>query len=114
MSYGTAKCLVAIGLIAALATPVLADSTGLAGIHALRKERGKTCMTDHFHFGKSSLYKRKRRAQTDSIGSWRGLVALEYGTDWASYKRAASRSMTCKNSGGMWNCNVEARPCRGT
>ena len=113
MSYRTAKYFAVASLIAALATPVSADDTGLAGsLHALQKERGKTCMVDHFHFGKSVSFKKKRHARADAIVSWREFVAWEYGSDWGSYRRAGSKSMACKNSGGIWTCSVEARPCR--
>ncbi len=113
MSFGTVKCLAVACLVAALATPVYADDTGLAAsLHSLQKERGKTCMIDHFHFGKSSTFKEKRRAKADAIVSWREFVAWEYGTDWGSYRRAGNKSMVCKTSGGMWTCSVKARACR--
>ena len=33
------------------ATAAVADDTGLAYSHTLRKEGGRTCMADHYHSG---------------------------------------------------------------
>lgn len=113
MSYRAAKYVAAIGGVIIFAAPVLADSTGLAGIlHALRKERGKICMADHFHFGQSVSFKKKSKAQADAVLRWRQFVTLEYGSDWGSFRRAASKSLNCGRAGGSWTCKVAARPCR--
>ena len=45
--------LLGLGL-AAMIAPAFADQSGLADMHALRKEGGRTCMSDHFHSGSSS------------------------------------------------------------
>jgi hypothetical protein len=113
MSYRSVFYFAVVGSIVSLATPGLADDTGMAGaLHDLRKARGKICMSDHFHYGTSSQKRKKRSARIEAIQDWRGFVALEYGSDWANFRRAASKSIACTKAGGMWTCKVEARPCR--
>lgn len=90
-----------------------ADDTGLASIHAWRKERGRTCMIDHFHYG-SGTGPTKRTAEKAALDSWTSFTVFEYGTDWGSYNRAGSRIMECQQRGSLWLCNVQARPCRRT
>ena len=96
-----------IGMMA----PALADQTGLAAMHSLRREGGRTCMADHFHSGSSSGKRSRAAAEAEAIRSWADFTALEYGSDWARYGKAASRSMRCKRSADGWGCDFEARPC---
>ena len=71
-----------VGLaLAVMAGPVLADQTGLAEMHALRREGGRTCMSDHFHSGSSSGQRSRAAAET-APRSWADFTALEYGSDW--------------------------------
>ncbi len=100
------------GLFFALSLPVMANDTGLANIHLLRYERGKLCMADHFHFGEGRDVKSKKRAQKKAIASWADFVAMEYGTDWARFRLAGSKSIRCRRDMGAWQCDVQARPCR--
>ena len=94
------------------ALPAMADSTGFASAHDWRKERGKTCLSDHWHYGTSNTMRTKRLAQRDAIASWQGFTDFEYGSDWARWSRAASKKMGCKKVSSGWECSVEARPCR--
>ena len=95
------------------ASVVSADDTGFASAHDLRKERGRTCMSDHYHYGNSTAKSTRGAAERDAIGSWQSFTDFEYGSDWARYSRAAGKRMTCKGAGGgAWECSVEARPCR--
>lgn len=103
---------VVVGVTGFEVPSVSADSTGLAGMHAWRRERGRTCMSDHWHYGSSGQQASRRTAQRAAIRSWQDFTDLEYGSDWARYSRAAGRKMSCSRSGGGWSCNVEARPCR--
>jgi len=110
---------VAIGLVAA-ATAVIcadmsaawADTTGLASMHAWRRERGRICMADHWHYGSSGPHRSRRSAQRAAIRSWQEFTDLEYGSTWARYGRAGSRKMKCARAASGWSCDVEARPCR--
>lgn len=101
----------AIALLFVMPNQALSDDTGLASMHDLHKERGKLCMQGHFHYGSSGIFKTKRRARRDAIISWQDFTDFEYGSDWATFSRAAEKSMDCSSSGG-WSCNVSARPCR--
>lgn len=110
---------IAIGLIAAASavvcvdvSAVWADDTGLASIHKLRRERGRICMADHWHYGSSGTHSNKRGAQRAAMRSWQDFTALEYGSDWARYHRAGSRKMKCSRAAAGWSCDVEARPCK--
>jgi len=81
-------------------------------MHDARFERGYVCYSDHFHYGSSSGEPTKRQAEMAAISAWSAFVDLEYGSAWASYRKAGSKKMTCSQSGGGWGCSVEARPCR--
>ena len=88
-----------------------ADDTGMASIHAWRAERGKVCMVDHFHSGKGEG-RTKKLARRAAISDWQGFTAWEYGTDWAYFNRAASRSVQYSRTDTGWQARLEARPCR--
>lgn len=92
---------------------VHADDTGMAYMHDMRRERGRKCMISHWHYG-SGTGRTKRKAKRAAIRSWQEFTAFEYGTDWARFRHARSKGMSCtgtRKSG--FSCQVEARPCRG-
>ena len=94
-------------------TPVYADDTGLAqALHELRREGSKLCQVGHFHTGTSAGVPSKKAAMGQAIDSWQSFTALEYGTDWASYRLAGTKSAKCTTSTSGWACEVEARPCK--
>jgi len=103
---------VAVVMVSSFSVPVLSDSTGFASMHNLRKERGRLCMSDHWHYGTSGPQKSKSRARRAAIRSWASFTAMEYGTDWARWGRAKSKKAGCSRASGSWECSVEARPCR--
>lgn len=88
-----------------------ADDTGMAGIHDLRREGGRLCQVGHFHYG-NGTGPTKKAATSSAIASWSDFTALEYGSDWARFYRAANRGISCSKSSGEVSCSVEARPCR--
>lgn len=94
------------------AVPAVADETGLHASHALRRESGRVCFVDHWHYGSSGLQSSRKQAERAAIGSWASFVAFEYGTDWARFGRAASKKMTCSQNSSGWDCSLEARPCK--
>lgn len=100
----------------ALAAPTVASAasdTGLATtLHSVRREGGRLCLVDHWHYGSSGTETSKAAAQRAAIRSWSDFTDLEYGSVWARFNRAASRKMGCSPKGGGWQCDVEARPCR--
>lgn len=90
-----------------------ASETGLAtSLHAVRRERGRLCLVDHWHYGSSSGLSSKAAAQKAAIRSWQDFTDLEYGSAWARFSRAASRKMGCSRSSAGWSCDIEARPCK--
>ena len=103
----TAATLLALGTSAALAY-----DNGLAVIHEMRRETGRLCFLDHYHYGSSAGQRSERAAKTVAVESWSGFVELEYGSDWAHYSKAHSRSLKCAREGSAWGCSVEARPCK--
>jgi hypothetical protein len=110
---------VALGLIIVATTVACtgvsmawADETGLATMHAWRREGGRTCMVDHWHYGSSGSQRSRSLAQRAAIRSWIDFTDLEYGSNWARWGRAASKRMSCSRAGTGWSCDAEARPCR--
>jgi hypothetical protein len=93
--------------------PAVADETGLASIHQFRKVGKKTCLVDHSHDGAGTGTSRQV-AELSAIRSWMSFTDLEYGSDWAQFRMAISKSMRCSTNGpGNWSCQLEAVPCRG-
>ena len=89
-----------------------ADETGMVGLHSLRREGGKTCMSEHEHHGSSSGHASRRAAEAAAGYDWQGFTAWEYGTSWGSFAAAAGKKMSCSHGAGGWSCEVDARPCR--
>jgi len=93
------------------APAVLADDTGLAYSHTLRKERGRLCMADHWHSG-SGEGRTKATARRAAIRSWAGFTNFEYGTAWAHFSLAASPTTQYAKADRGWSASIDARPCR--
>lgn len=105
--------LVAVMATASIEIPTSnAAETGLASMHALRREGGRLCMSDHWHYGSSGAQATRAAAQRAAIRSWQDFTDLEYGSSWARFGRGASRRMGCSRSSAGWSCDAEARPCR--
>jgi hypothetical protein len=109
--------LIAVALGAFMAgsvvVPATANETGLAqALHSIRREAGKLCLADHFHYGSSYSQPSKKAAEIAAIQDWAGFTAFEYGTVWANFRKAASKKINCSQSGGGWSCSLEARPCK--
>ena len=104
------------GALVAAASPVAvnaASETGLAtSLHDVRREGGRLCLTDHWHYGSSGTENSKAAATKAAIRSWQDFTDLEYGSVWARFSRASSRKVGCSQTGGGWVCNVEGRACR--
>ena len=102
---------------AALATTVVtfaanADDTGFITIHDLRREGRLYCTVDHYHSGQGSQQKNKKLAIRSAAAAWSGFTAWEYGTDWARWRYARSKTVSCSGARGAVTCSVEARPCK--
>jgi hypothetical protein len=101
----------ALAMLGAAAGSASADDSGFAYMHDLRKEGGRTCFTDHYHYGNGTGGS-KAAAQKAAIGSWASFTDFEYGSDWARFSRAASKGMNCSRSGSGFDCQIQARPCK--
>ncbi|MEI9901155.1 MAG: hypothetical protein WDN31_14565 [Hyphomicrobium sp.] len=89
-----------------------ADDTGFAYAHDLRKEGGRLCMSEHFHSGSGSG-KSKPAAQAAAARSWADFTNFEYGSAWARWSLAGSKSVRYTKDASGWSADVDARPCRG-
>ena len=100
--------LAAAGMVcAATITPASADDTGFAYAHDMRGR----CFSDHYHYG-SGTGRNKPAAMKEAIVSWQSFTALEYGSDWARWGKAAGKAADCtKDSSGV-SCSISARPCK--
>ena len=97
---------IAIGTISAMA-----DDTGFATSHTLRKEGGRLCMADHAHTG-SGTSATKNAARAAAIRAWADFTNLEYGSDWARFGRAAGAVTRYTKEEKGWTATVDARPCK--
>lgn len=107
-----AAAVVALGGMAS--TPVVADETGMASMHAWVKVRGKTCYAEHTHFGSSTGHRDKKTAMAAAAKSWAEFTAWEYGSSWANFNLSVAQKADCKQGPSGWACDVEARPCRSS
>jgi hypothetical protein len=97
----------------ATSVPVAAiaqEVSGLAAMHDMRREKGKLCMSDHWHSG-SGVGPSKAAAQKSAIRSWIDFTDLEYGGRWASFANAAGKNISYSKETNGWSASVEARPC---
>ena len=107
-----ASLLALAGCFSLAATAAIADDTGLAYSHTLRKEGGRTCMADHYHSG-SGEGRSKESARAAAIRSWIEFTNFEYGSAWARFGVAGSPSAHYTKEASGWSAFVEARPCKG-
>lgn len=105
-------CLAAATAIMIACSPAAADDTGLSTLHELRREGGRVCFLDHYHYGSSAGLRSQKAAKASAVRSWQDFVDLEYGSDWARFSRAHSKAEKCEHSGSGWSCLIEARPCK--
>ena len=101
-------------LTCGFAVPANAGETGIAAIHAWVQSGKKTCIQAHWHTGSGSGYPTKQAAEMEAINVWINFTALDYGTDWMSYRLAESKTSKCEKSSDGWACIVEARACKLT
>jgi hypothetical protein len=107
-----AALLALAGAFSLATTAAVADDTGLAYSHTLRKEGGRTCMADHYHSGSGEGHS-KETARASAVRSWIDFTNFEYGTAWARFGAAGSPSTHYAKEASGWSAVVEARPCKG-
>lgn len=89
-----------------------AEESPLVGLHELRREAGKICMSEHEHSGSSSGQPTKKAAEVAAMQSWASFTQFEYGNSWGSPSLAAGKKMSCSGTPGSFSCDFVARPCR--
>lgn len=103
----------AVAAAVAVAAPAVADDNGLAGVlHSLKREGKLLCQDGHFHYMTGDTMPDKKKAIASAVDNWQGFTAAEYGTDWAYFRKAANKKITCTPGSSGVSCSVEGRPCR--
>ncbi|MGQ0456866.1 MAG: hypothetical protein ACT4OU_07375 [Hyphomicrobium sp.] len=100
-----------IATFACLVAPTYADDTGFAASHDLRKEGGRTCMSEHAHSA-SGDGKTKASARVAALKEWYVYTAGEYGSDWANWSKSGSQKTAYTKAETGWTATVESRPCK--
>jgi hypothetical protein len=92
--------------------PGRADDTGFAtSTHDVRHEGGRLCILAHNHGG-SGTGGTKGVALVAAMKAFYDSTASEYGSDWASWSKAASKQVTYAKTSDGWSASVLARPCK--
>lgn len=109
------KILTAVSACAAMfvgSQAAIADDNGVGpALHPTIMVGKKKCFDGHSHSG-SGTGASQKVAEMSAINNWAGFTAWEYGTDWANINKAIKKSMKCGRSGGSFNCDLEATPCK--
>jgi len=87
------------------------EDVGLAGMHDLRREGNRICMSDHWHYGASGAMQNRKAAQAQAIESWSSFTAFEYGSEWGNFAVAGGKKVECSDGPSGVTCNASARPC---
>ena len=102
-----------VGLAVALPTvQAAADDTGVGQmLHTMKRYGKKVCFDGHFHTGSGSGAS-KKAAEVDAVQAWAEFTAWEYGTDWAQWTKAHTKTLTCSQGGSGFSCQADAVPCK--
>lgn len=73
---------------------------------------GTVCFASHFHYGTSREQIDPEVGKQLALVTWSEFVSFEYGTMYADYALAQSKSAHCEHKAGQWTCTIQARPCR--
>lgn len=110
----TRKISLALAFACSLVLPAaaLANDTGFAAsTHQLRREGGRLCIFAHTHGGTGTAGT-KNVARVAAIKTFTDTTVLEYGTDWGSWSKSASKSVAYTKTADGWAAHAEARPCK--
>lgn len=113
MAFKSVAAALAGMCVVIVAAPASADDNGIgATIHSISREKGRVCFADHWHTWSGGIERTQKAALAAAVKGWSSFTALEYGTDWAHFERAAAKKIGCTKSGDGFGCTVEARPCK--
>lgn len=88
------------------------EETSLVGLHDVRREGGKLCMSTHTHLISGGSQPTRKAAEAEALRQWAAFTGWEYGRSWGNPLNGADRTMKCNGSGNSFSCDYEARPCR--
>lgn len=89
-----------------------ANDTGFAqSTHAVRREGGRLCIVGHTHGG-DGTGGTKSVALNAAIRAFVITTETEYGSDWANWRKAASKRIRYDKTADGWSAHAEARPCK--
>ena len=111
MSHFTKFALACVYMAGGSAVALANDTGFAAGSHTLRREGGRLCQVDHFHGGSGSAGT-KSVALNYALKIYYDTTAGEYGTDWGSWGKAASKSIKYDKTTDGWTASVQGRPCK--
>lgn len=103
--------LISAAAVCAVSSAAWAEDSSLAASHDLRKEGGRTCMSEHTHTG-AGTGASKPAARAAAVRSWIEFTNFEYGRAWASFANAAGQATRYTKEASGWSASVDARPCR--
>ena len=111
MRYTTTILAAAIVSLAG-SVPVVANDTGFAkSTPAIRRDGGKLCVVGHTHGG-NGTGGTKGVALIGAIKAFVDTTVTEYGSDWAKWAKAGSKSVRYEKTADGWIAHAEARPCK--
>jgi hypothetical protein len=76
-----------------------------------RREGGRLCIVGHTHGGTGTAGT-KSVALVAAIRTFTDTMNLEYGTDWGSWSKSASKTVVYSKTTDGWAARAEATPCR--
>ncbi len=104
----TTAALIALGGTSA----AVANDTGFAqSTHDTRREGGKLCIVGHTHGG-DGIGGTQKVALNAAIKAFVITTVDEYGSDWAKWAKAASKTVKYEKTADGWSAHAEARPCK--
>ena len=102
----------AIAAVTVAMPPALANDTGYATTtHDVRREGGRLCIVGHTHGG-TGTGGTKGVALVGAIKAFTDTTGDEYGTDWAQWRKSASKQVSYTKTADGWSAAAEARPCK--
>jgi hypothetical protein len=94
------------------AAAAFANDTGFAqSTHDIRREGGKLCIVGHTHGG-DGMGGTQKVALNAAIKAFVITTVDEYGSDWANWSKAGSKTVKYEKTNDGWSAHAEARPCK--
>ena len=98
-------------LIGTALTATSPGAAGLDGLHEKIQVGNRLCMAGHTHHWAGNGASRSEALASAAQG-WGSFTALEYGHAWSDVRASYNQNVKCDVSGGHWQCEITAAPCR--